>query len=140
MNTGKLVFAQLMAHLPLTTFRRCVARYGGEHKVKQFTCFDQYLCMAFAQLTYRESLRDIEACLRSQSTKLYHMGFRSTVARNTLSNANAVRDWRIYADFGQSLISIARNLYINEPLGLDLSETVYTLDTTTINLCLSVFP
>jgi len=102
MNSGKLVFAQLMAHLPLTTFRRCVARYGGEHKVKQFTCFDQYLCMAFAQLTYRESLRDIEACLRSQSGKLYHMGFRSTVARNTLSNANAVRDWRIYADFGQS--------------------------------------
>ncbi|KAF0204804.1 MAG: hypothetical protein FD173_1525 [Gallionellaceae bacterium] len=140
MNSGKLVFAQLMAHLPLTTFRRCVARYGGEHKVKQFTCFDQYLCMAFAQLTYRESLRDIEACLRSQSTKLYHMGFRSTVARNTLSNANAVRDWRIYADFGQSLISIARNLYINEPLGLDLSETVYALDTTTIDLCLSVFP
>lgn len=114
MNSGKLVFAQLMAHLPLTTFRRCVARYGGERKVKQFTCFDQYLCMAFAQLTYRESLRDIEACLRSQSAKLYHMGFRSTVARNTLSNANAVRDWRIYADFGQSLISIARKLYINE--------------------------
>lgn len=140
MNSGKLVFAQLMAHLPLTTFRRCVARYGGEHKVKQFTCFDQYLCMAFAQLTYRESLRDIEACLRSQSAKLYHMGFRSTVARNTLSNANAVRDWRIYADFGQSLISIARKLYINEPLGLDLSETVYALDTTTIDLCLSVFP
>ena len=140
MNSGKLVFAQLMAHLPLTTFRRCVARYGGEHKVKQFTCLDQYLCMAFAQLTYRESLRDIEACLRSQSTKLYHMGFRSTVARNTLSNANAVRDWRIYADFGQSLISIARKLYINEPLGLDLSETVYALDTTTIDLCLSVFP
>ena len=140
MNSGKLVFAQLMAHLPLTTFRRCVARYGGEHKVKQFSCFDQYLCMAFAQLTYRESLRDIEACLRSQSAKLYHMGFRSTVARNTLSNANAVRDWRIYADFGQSLISIARKLYLNEPLGFDLSETVYALDTTTIDLCLSVFP
>ncbi len=140
MNSGKLVFAQLMAHIPHTTFRRCVTRYGGEHKVKQFTCFDQYLCMAFAQLTYRESLRDIEACLRSQSAKLYHMGFRSTVARNTLSNANAVRDWRIYADFGQSLISIARKLYINEPLGFDLSETVYALDTTTIDLCLSVFP
>ncbi|MBI3726835.1 MAG: IS4 family transposase [Burkholderiales bacterium] len=140
MNSGKLVFAQLMAHLPLTTFRRCVARYGGEYKVKQFTCLDQYLCMAFAQLTYRESLRDIEACLRSQSAKLYHMGFRSTVARNTLSNANAMRNWRIYADFGQSLINIARNLYINEPLGLDLSETVYALDTTTIDLCLSVFP
>jgi hypothetical protein len=140
MNTGKLVFAQLMTHLPLTTFRRCVARYGGEHKVKQFTCLDQFLCMAFAQLTYRESLRDIEACLRSQSAKLYHMGFRSTVARNTLSNANAVRDWRIYADFAQSLIGIARKLYINEPFGLDLSETVYALDATTIDLCLSVFP
>ena len=111
MNTGKLVFAQVMAHLPLTTFRRCVARYDGEHKVKHFTCLDQYLCMAFAQLTYRESLRDIEACLRSQAAKLYHMGFRSTVARNTLSHANAVRDWRIYADFAQSLISIARRLY-----------------------------
>ena len=140
MNTGKLVFAQLITHLPLTTFRRCVARYGGEHKVKQFTCLDQFLCMAFAQLTYRESLRDIEACLRSQSTKLYHMGFRSTVARNTLSNANAVRDWRIYADFAQSLIGIARKLYVNEPFGLDLSETVYALDATTIDLCLSVFP
>lgn len=106
MNTGKLVFAQVMAHLPLTTFRRCVARYDGEHKVKHFTCLDQYLCMGFAQLTYRESLRDIEACLRSQPAKLYHMGFRSTVARNTLANANSVRDWRIYADFAQSLISI----------------------------------
>lgn len=140
MNSGKLVFAQIMTHLPLTTFRRCVARYGGEYKVKQFTCLDQFLCMAFAQLTYRESLRDIEACLRSQSSKLYHMGFRSTVARNTLSNANAMRDWRIYADFAQSLIGIARKLYVNEPFGLDLSETVYALDATTIDLCLSVFP
>ena len=140
MNTGKLVFAQVMAHLPLTTFRRCVARYNGEHKVKQFTCLDQYLCMAFAQLTYRESLRDIEACLRSQAAKLYHMGFRSTVARNTLANANAVRDWRIYADFAQSLISIARKLYAEEPFGVDLSNTVYALDATTIDLCLSVFP
>ena len=140
MNTGKLVFAQVMAHLPLTTFRRCVARYDGEHKVKHFTCLDQYLCMAFAQLTYRESLRDIEACLRSQATKLYHMGFRSTVARNTLANANSVRDWRIYADFAQSLISIARKLYAEEPFGVDLSNTVYALDATTIDLCLSVFP
>lgn len=140
MNTGKLVFAQVMAHLPLTTFRRCVARYGGEYKVKHFTCLDHYLCMAFAQLTYRESLRDIEACLRSQVTKLYHMGFRSPVARNTLANANAVRDWRIYADFAQSLISIARKLYMNEPFGVDLSNTVYALDATTIDLCLSVFP
>jgi hypothetical protein len=129
-----------MAHLPLTTFRRCVARYDGEHKVKQFTCLDQYLCMAFAQLTYRESLRDIEACLRSQATKLYHMGFRSVVARNTLANANAVRDWRIYADFAQSLISIARRLYVDEPFGVDLANTVYALDATTIDLCLSVFP
>lgn len=140
MNTGKLVFAQVMAHLPLTTFRRCVARYDGEHKVKHFTCLDQYLCMAFAQLTYRESLRDIEACLRSQTTKLYHMGFRSRVARNTLSNANSVRDWRIYADFAQSLISIARKLYAEESFGVDLSNTVYALDATTIDLCLSVFP
>jgi hypothetical protein len=140
MNTGKLVFAQVMSHLPLTTFRRCVARYDGEHKVKHFTCLDQFLCMAFAQLTYRESLRDIEACLRSQSAKLYHMGFRSTVSRNTLANANTVRDWRIYADFAQSLIGIARPLYVNEPFGVDLSETVYALDATTIDLCLSVFP
>ena len=140
MNTGKLVFAQVMAHLPLTTFRRCVARYDGEHKVKHFTCLDQYLCMAFAQLTYRESLRDIEACLRSQAAKLYHMGFRSKVARNTLANANSVRDWRIHADFAQSLISIARKLYAEEPFGVDLSNTVYALDATTIDLCLSVFP
>lgn len=140
MNTGKLVFAQVMAHLPLTTFRRCVARYDGEHKVKHFTCLDQYLCMAFAQLTYRESLRDIEACLRSQTAKLYHLGFRSTVARNTLANANAVRDWRIYADFAQRLIGIARSLYVNEPFGVDLANTVYALDATTIDLCLSVFP
>jgi hypothetical protein len=140
MNTGKLVFAQVMAHLPLTTFRRCVARYDGEHKVKHFTCLDQYLCMAFAQLTYRESLRDIEACLRSQASKLYHLGFRSTVARNTLANANAVRDWRIHADFAQSLISIARRLYVGESFGVDLANTVYALDATTIDLCLSVFP
>lgn len=140
MNTGKLVFAQVMAHLPLTTFRRCVARYDGEHKVKHFTCLDQYLCMAFAQLTYRESLRDIEACLRSQAAKLYHMGFRSTVARNTLANANSVRDWRIHADFAQSLIGIARKLYAEESFGVDLSNTVYALDATTIDLCLSVFP
>ncbi len=130
MNTGKLVFAQVMSHLPLTTFRRCVARYDGEHKVKHFTCLDQFLCMAFAQLTYRESLRDIEACLRSQSAKLYHMGFRSTMSRNTLANANAIRDWRIYADFAQSLIGIARPLYVDEPFGVDLSETVYALEAT----------
>ena len=140
MHTGKLVFAQVMEHLPLTTFRRCVARHRGEHKVKRFSCFDQYLCMAFAQLTYRESLRDIEACLRAQSSKLYHMGIRSQVARNTLANANATRDWRIYCELAQSLIATARRLYATEPFGLDLKETVYALDATTIDLCLSVFP
>ena len=140
MNQGKLVFAQLMQHLPLTTFRRCVMRYQGEHKVKSFSCLDQFLSMAFAQLTYRESLRDIKACLRAQRSKLYHLGIRSTVARNTLANANAVRDWRIYADFAQSLIGIARRLYVDEPFGADLKNTVYALDTTTIDLCLSVFP
>jgi len=140
MNRGKLVFAQLMRHLPLTTFRRCVARYRGEFKVKSFSCLDQFLCMAFAQLTYRESLRDIEVCLRAQSSKLYHLGIRSAVARNTLANANAMRDWRIYADFAQSLIGIARRLYAQEPFGVDLQETVYALDATTIDLCLSVFP
>ena len=140
MNQGKLVFAQLMQHLPLTTFRRCVARYEGERKVKTFSCLDQFLSMAFAQLTYRESLRDIEACLRAQRSKLYHLGIRSVVARNTLANANAVRDWRIYADFAQSLIGIARRLYAEEPFGVDLKESVYALDSTTIDLCLSVFP
>ncbi len=140
MNRGKLVFAQLMRHLPLTTFRRCVIRYQGEFKVKSFSCLDQFLCMAFAQLTYRESLRDIEVCLRAQSSKLYHLGICSAVARNTLANANAVRDWRIYADFAQSLIGIARRLYAQEPFGVDLQETVYALDATTIDLCLSVFP
>ncbi len=140
MNQGKLVFAQLVQHLPLTTFQRCVSRYRGHHKVKTFSCLDQFLSMAFAQLTFRESLRDIETCLRAQQPKLYHMGFRSGVARNTLSNANAVRDWRIYADFAQSLINIARPLYINDPLGVDLKNTAYALDTTTIDLCLSVFP
>jgi hypothetical protein len=140
MNRGKLVFARLMQHLPLTTFRRCVIRYRGEFKVQSFSCLDQFLCMAFAQLTYRESLRDIEVCLRAQSSKLHHRGIRSAVARNTLANANAVRDWRIYADFAQSLIGIARRLYGQEPFGVDLQETVYALDATTFDLCLSVFP
>ena len=140
MHTGKLVFAQSMEHLPLATFRRCVDRYHGHHKVQRFSCLDQYLSMAFAQLTYRESLRDIEACLGAQSSKLYHLGIRSTVARNTLANANATRDWRIYCDFAQSLIAMARRLYVNEPFGVDLTETVYALDATTIDLCLSVFP
>jgi hypothetical protein len=127
MNRGKLVFTQLMQHLPLTTFRRCVTRYRGACKVKSFSCLDQFLCMAFAQLTFRESLRDIEVCLRAQSSKLYHLGIRSAVARNTLANANAVRDWRIYADFAQSLIGIARRLYAQESFGVDLQETVYAL-------------
>ena len=140
MNQGKLVFAQLMQHLPLSTFRRCVTRYRGEFKVQSFSCLDQFLCMTFAQLTYRESLRDIEVCLRAQRSKLYHFGIRSTVARNTLANANTVRDWRIYADFAQSLIGIARPLYAQESFGVDLQETVYALDATTIDLCLSVFP
>jgi hypothetical protein len=140
MNHGKLVFAQLMQHLPLTTLRRCVSRYDGERKVHSFSCLDQFLCMAFAQLTARESLRDIEACLRAQRSKLYHLGIRSAVARNTLANANAVRDWRIYADFAQSLIGIARPMYVDEPFGVDLKDTVYALDATTIDLCLSVFP
>ena len=140
MYTGRLVFAQVMDHLPLHTFRRYVARHRGEHKVKRFSCLDQYLCMAFAQLTYRESLRDIEACLRAQASKLYHLGIRSQISRNTLANANATRDWRIYCEFAQSLIGIARRLYANEPFGLDLKDTVYALDATTIDLCLSVFP
>jgi hypothetical protein len=140
MHAGKLVFAQLTEHLPLTTFRRCVAAYGGEHKIKSFTCLEQFLCLAFAQLTYRESLRDIEACLRAQREKLYHMGIRSRVSRSTLADANEVRDWRIYADFAQRLIGTARKLYLDEPFGVDLKETVYALDTTTIDLCLSVFP
>jgi len=139
MNQGQLVFALLMQHLPLTTFRRCVVCYSGEYKVKRFSCLDQYLSMAFAQLTYRESLRDIEACLRAQVTKCYHMGLRGNVARNTLANVNAVRDWPIFCDFAQSLIGIARRLYAEEPLGVESKETVYALDSTTIDLCLSVF-
>jgi hypothetical protein len=141
MHEGKLIFSQVMNHLPMHIFRRCVARYQGERFVKRFRCLDQYLVMAFAQLTYRESLRDIEACLRAHQKKLYHMGIRSAkVARSTLSKANERRDWRIYADFAQSLIRIARPLYAEEDLGLDLDNTVYALDASTIDLCLSVFP
>jgi len=139
MHFGKLVFAQLMDHLPPMVFERCVARYDGNHKVKSFTCRDQFLCMAFAQLTYRESLRDIEACLRSQAERLYHMGIRGQVSRNTLANANATRDWRIYADFAQRLIHIARKLYVDEPFGVELENTAYALDSTTIDLSLSLF-
>jgi len=140
MLTGQYVFTQVIGHLPLHTFRRCIARYQGDRKVKDFSCMDQFQCMAFAQLTWRESLRDIEVSLRSQPDKLYHMGFRSRVARNTLANANAVRDWRIYADFAQRLIIIARQLYADEPLDIDWKDAVYALDSTTIDLCLSLFP
>jgi hypothetical protein len=140
MYSGKLVFAQLVDHLPLHTFRRCVARYRGHRKVKSFSCLDQYLCMAFAQLTYRESLRDIEACLRAQRTKLYHMGIRGEVSRNTLANANAVRDWRIYADFAQALIHHARQIYAGDDFGVELDKTVYALDSTLIDLSLTLFP
>ena len=140
MYTGKLIFAQAMDYLPQHTLRRCIQRYDGNKNIKFFTCQDQYRCMAFAQLTYRESLRDIEACLKAQSNKLYHMGIRSKVARSTLAEANEKRDWRIYADLAQSLIQTARRLYANEDLGLELNNTVYALDATTIDLCLSVFP
>jgi hypothetical protein len=140
MYTGKLIFAQVIDQMPMHTFRRCVRRYDGNHKIQSFTCLDQFLCMAFAQLTYRESLRDIEACLRAQQSKLYHMGIRGGVSRNTLANANKVRDWRIYADFAQALIQIARRLYVDEDLGVELDNTVYALDASTIDLCLSVFP
>jgi len=141
MHQGKLVFSQLMAHLPLSTFRRCVAAHRGEHKVKDFSCLDQFLAMAFAQLTWRESLRDIEVNLRAQAKRLYHMGFRcATISRNTLANANATRPWQIYADLAQHLIGIARPLYAHEPLGIELDATVYAFDATTIDLCLSVYP
>ena len=140
MNVGKSIFSQLTDFLPSTEFRECVERYRGDYKLKSFSCWDQYLCMAFAQLTYRESLRDIEACLRANHTKLYHMGIRGRVSRNTLANANSVRDWRIYADFAHLLISQARELYRNDEFSLALQETVYALDATTIDLCLSLFP
>jgi hypothetical protein len=140
MNKGKTIFTQLMDYLPLNTFRHCVQKYRGNHKVKSFSCLDHFYTMAFAQLTYRESLRDIEVCLRSQQSKLYHMGFRSVVARNTLSNANENRDWRIYAEFAQMLIHKARELYRDDDFGVELDNTVYALDSTTIDLCLSLFP
>jgi len=141
MHQGKLVFSQLMAHLPLGTFARCVAAHRGQHKVKDFSCLEQFLAMAFAQLTSRESLRDIEVNLRAQASRLYHMGFRcKTISRNTLANANATRPWQIYADLAQHLIAMARPLYAKEPLGVDLDATVYAFDATTIDLCLSVFP
>jgi Domain of unknown function (DUF4372)/Transposase DDE domain len=140
MLPGRTVFAELIAHVSPRKFRTCVDRYHGDYKASRFSCWDQFLCMAFAQLTYRESLRDIEACLRAVQPKLYHVGIRARVARSTLAEANETRDWRIYADFAQDLITTARALYLDEPLGVDLANTVYALDATIIELCLSVFP
>src|SRR6266699_70358 len=140
MNLGQTVFSQLLQHLPHKQFQKCVARYGGDSYVKSLSCWDQFLAMVFAQLTYRESLRDIEACLRSIGGKRYHMGFRSTIARSTLADANESRDWRIYADFAQTLIAIARPLYAHDPIGVELQESLYALDSTTIDLCISLFP
>ena len=140
MDTGRTIFAQLMDFLPVYEFQKCVQRYNGHYKVKHFSCWNQFLCMAFAQLTYRESLRDIQVCLRSTQRKLYHMGFRGNVSRNTLAHANQVRDCRIYADFAQILIGQARRLYANDSFGVELNQTAYALDSTTIDLCLSLFP
>ena len=140
MYSGKLVFAQLMEHLPLHTFRRCVARYPGNYPALSFSHLDQYLCMVFAQLTYRESLRDIETCLRAHSAKLYHLGIRGGIARSTLADANEQRNWRIHQDFALSLISIARRLYAQDSFALELKNTVYALDSSTIDLCLALFP
>ena len=140
MHVGKLVFAQLVDHLPWKTFGRIVDRYGGDHRVRDFSCANQFRCMAFAQLTYRESLRDIVTCLRAHGAKLYHLGIRGAVARSTLADANEARNWRIYAEFAQHLIRIARRLYVDEPFGVDLKNTVYALDSTTIDLCLALFP
>lgn len=140
MNHGSTIFSQLMGFLPKRKFRQCVARYDGNYRVRSFTCFDQFLCMAFAQLTYRQSLRDIVCCLRVMREKLYHMGIRAKVSRTTLARANENRDWRIYCDFAQVLIHQARRLYATDEFGLELNETVYALDSTTIDLCLSLFP
>jgi hypothetical protein len=140
MHTGKLVFAQVMEFAPWHTFRRLVVKYRGDFNVRSFFCLDQFLCMSFAQLTYRESLRDVVACLTAQPSKLYHLGIRGNVNRSALADANEVRDWRIHCEFAQALIHIARRLYVDEPLAVELSNTVYALDSTTIDLCLSVFP
>jgi hypothetical protein len=140
MNTGRTIFAQLMDFVPLLEFRRCVDRYQGDYKSQTFSSLDQFLCLAFAQLTYRESLRDIEACLRVQQSKLYHMGIRGRVSRSTLAYANEHRDWRIFGDFAQGLIRTARELYGDEPLGIEFADTVYAFDSTTIDLCLTLFP
>jgi len=140
MNVGKTLFAQVMEFLPWTTFHRIVSRYDGDHRARTLFCTDQFRCMAFAQLTYRESLRDIEACLGAQAGKLYHIGLRQPVRRSTLAEANESRDWRIYAEFAQRLITRARELYAADSFGLELSEAVYALDATTIDLCLAMFP
>lgn len=140
MNAGRTIFAQLVEHLPHKEFQKCVSRYRGDSNPRGFSCWDQYLAMAFAQLTYRESLRDIEACLGAMRGKLYHMGFRGKVARSTLADANDTHDWRIYADFAQVLIATARPLYATEPMGVELKQSLYALDSTTIDLCLSLFP
>jgi len=140
MYAGKLVFAQLMEFAPWHTFRRLVAKYHGDFNIRTFSCLDQFLSMAFAQITYRESLRDIEACLASQPGKCYHLGLRGNVTRSNLADANERRDWRIHCEYAQALIRIARRLYAKEPLGLELDNTVYALDSTTIDLCLALFP
>ena len=140
MNQGRTLFAQLLDFAPHNAFHRCVERYGGNHRVRSFTCWDQFLCMAFAQLTYRESLRDIETCLNAAPERLYHMGIRGTVSRSTLADANERRDWRIYADFAQELIREARALYASDSFGVALDRTAYAFDSTTIDLCLSLFP
>jgi Domain of unknown function (DUF4372)/Transposase DDE domain len=140
MNAGRTVFAQLIAHLSHIEFQKCVTRYDGDQHHRSLSCWDQYLAMAFAQFTYRESLRDIEACLGSMGAKLYHMGFRSRIARSTLADANETHDWRIFADFAQHLVSVARPLHIEDPMGVDLDHSLYALDSTTIDLCLSLFP
>jgi hypothetical protein len=140
MNAEQTIFSQLLDFLPTYEFNRCVSRYRGNYRMRQFSCHDQFLCMAFAQLTYRESLRDIETCLRAMSHKLYHAGFRATIARSTLADANELRDWRIYADFAAVLIARARELYAKDSFAVDLEQTVYAFDSTTIDLCLTLFP
>jgi Domain of unknown function (DUF4372)/Transposase DDE domain len=139
-NSGRTVFSQLIQHLPEKEFQKCIARYNGDSHFRGFSCWDQLLAMAFAQLTYRESLRDIESCLRALKSKLYHMGFRGKVSRSTLADANESHDWRIFADFAQVLIGIARPLHARDPIGVDLEQSLYALDSTTIDLCLSLFP
>ncbi len=140
MHEGRIVFSQVMDFVPLDAFRKCVRRYDGERRVRTFCCWDQFLCMAFAQLTYRESLRDIETCLRAVETKLYHVGIRGRVSRSTIADANERRDWRIYADLAQVLIGIARPLYVDDDFGVALKHTAYAFDSTTIDLCLTLFP